>query len=43
MPLSFSGVLDRALWTTASTFVEPVVVDGEAIVRFVCMQRERKK
>ena len=43
MPLSFSGVLDRAVWTTASTFVEPVVVDGEAIVRFVCIERERKK
>jgi hypothetical protein len=43
MPLSFSGVLDRAVWTTASTFVEPVVVDGEAIVRFVCMRREREK
>jgi hypothetical protein len=43
MPLSFSGVLARAVWTTASTFVEPVVVVDEAIVRFVCMQRERKK
>jgi len=43
MPLSFSGVLDRAVWTTASTFAKPVVVDGEAIVRFVCMKREQKK
>ena len=35
IPLSFSGVLERAVWTTASTLVEPVEVDGEAIVSYV--------
>ncbi len=40
-PLSFSGVFDRAVWTTASTFVEPVEVgDAAAIARCVYM-RER--
>jgi len=32
MPESFSGVLATTFWTTASTFVEPVEVAGDAIV-----------
>lgn len=36
-PLSFSGVFDRAVWRTASTFVEPVEVGGETIVRYMYM------
>jgi hypothetical protein len=42
-PLSFSGVLDRAVWTTASTFVEPVEGAGEAIVMYMYMRRERRR
>lgn len=35
-PLSFSGVLALACWTTASTFVEPVEVAGADIMRCMC-------
>lgn len=33
MPLSFSGVFALAVWTTESSFCEPVVDDGAAMIR----------
>jgi hypothetical protein len=40
MPLSFSGVFDRAFWTTASTFTEPV--EGEAVAIVYCTEKQER-